>query len=651
MLAGVVVSTRLGIQATIFYLAGYVLMNMAAFAVITARERETAAGDDISSLYGLGADRPLLAWPMTIAMLSLAGFPATVGFFGKLYLIQAAVDNEYAWLGVVIVIGSAISLVYYLRVIAAVWMRPASDAAAGGRRPRAGRPAGDGRRLARGRRRGRRGAVPARRDGDAVDGVRRRGRAAAPDRRCASPRWSSSPSSARSPRSRSGSGPSRSSTSPATRARRSPRSSSRTESRAARGARLPTGGGEFPRARLQGACHLPLPAPPPARPRSSTSGCWPSWPPRSRWPRRRRGWRGCRREVAGVVRTGVCIVGGDVCRASDAAAAGLRAVHAVGRAARRRAGGHGPVGPHRRRAPVARGAALGRSVAVTKVARDDVGVERRARLRARAAEGGRRGRGRAAGRRRGRLGVPRRGERAALPRRGALRALGRDRALAGRVALGRGGAGRLGLGRARRRRDRRGRRGARAAPARPGIEVSAEAALGARIGRGSTTLYLRAETDGPAHDRRARRRCSTPGAARAGRRGVHARPLGPARARLPGQRARRPRARGRRDRRAAGPARRRQPRGRRAAAAPPRAVAAVGRRRTCARRCARRSASAPWSAASTRSRTARARSSWPAGWAPRSASRRATRRSTGGSWRRAPGRPDRKNAPGEDCIA
>jgi NADH-quinone oxidoreductase subunit N len=130
MLAGVVVSTRLGIQATIFYLAGYVLMNMAAFAVITARERETAVGDDISSLYGLGAERPMLAWPMTIAMLSLAGFPATVGFFGKLYLIQAAVDNEYAWLGVAIVVGSAISLVYYLRVIAAVWMRPASDAAA-----------------------------------------------------------------------------------------------------------------------------------------------------------------------------------------------------------------------------------------------------------------------------------------------------------------------------------------------------------------------------------------------------------------------------------------------------------------------------------------------------------------------------------------
>jgi len=65
---------------------------------------------------------------MTIAMLALAGMPATAGFFGKIYLIDAAVDNDYGWLGVAIVIGSAISLAYYLRVIAAVWMRSASEA-------------------------------------------------------------------------------------------------------------------------------------------------------------------------------------------------------------------------------------------------------------------------------------------------------------------------------------------------------------------------------------------------------------------------------------------------------------------------------------------------------------------------------------------
>ena len=129
----------------VFYLAIYVVMNLAAFAVITARERETGLGDDISSLYGLGADRPWLAWPMTIAMLALAGFPATAGFFGKLYLINAAVDNGYAWLGIVIVLGSAVSLAYYLRVVAAVWMRSPSEAPA----PLVRAAAGDRRRLRR----------------------------------------------------------------------------------------------------------------------------------------------------------------------------------------------------------------------------------------------------------------------------------------------------------------------------------------------------------------------------------------------------------------------------------------------------------------------------------------------------------------------
>jgi NADH-quinone oxidoreductase subunit N len=129
MLAGVVVASRLGLQATVFYLAVYLVMNLAAFAVIVARERETPLGDDVASLNGLGATRPLLAWPMTIAMLALAGFPATAGFIGKFYLIDAAVTGDYAWLGVVIVVGSMISLAYYLKVVAAIWMTPAAEGA------------------------------------------------------------------------------------------------------------------------------------------------------------------------------------------------------------------------------------------------------------------------------------------------------------------------------------------------------------------------------------------------------------------------------------------------------------------------------------------------------------------------------------------
>jgi NADH-quinone oxidoreductase subunit N len=122
MLAGVLVATELGVKSVVFYLFVYLIMNMAAFAVVAARERETGLGDGIGTVAGIGATRPALAWPLTIAMLGLAGLPGTAGFLGKFFLIEAAVDGDFTWLGVVIVVGSMLSLVYYLRVVAAVWM-------------------------------------------------------------------------------------------------------------------------------------------------------------------------------------------------------------------------------------------------------------------------------------------------------------------------------------------------------------------------------------------------------------------------------------------------------------------------------------------------------------------------------------------------
>ncbi len=132
MLGGVVVASESGTSSLIFYLAAYAFMNLAAFAVVVARERETIFGDDVRAIEGLGASRPLLAWPLTISMLGLAGLPATVGFIGKLYLIEALVEGDYTWLAVFIAVGSAISLGYYLKVIAAIWMRPEGETVPGG---------------------------------------------------------------------------------------------------------------------------------------------------------------------------------------------------------------------------------------------------------------------------------------------------------------------------------------------------------------------------------------------------------------------------------------------------------------------------------------------------------------------------------------
>ncbi len=60
MLAGIVAANEAGIQALFFYLCAYAFMNLAAFAVITIRERETGFGDDIRSIQGLGRERPVL---------------------------------------------------------------------------------------------------------------------------------------------------------------------------------------------------------------------------------------------------------------------------------------------------------------------------------------------------------------------------------------------------------------------------------------------------------------------------------------------------------------------------------------------------------------------------------------------------------------
>src|SRR4051794_17934149 len=142
ILTGVVVATQIGLQAMAFYLAIYLVMNMAAFAVVIARERVSPAGDDISSFEGLGRADPWLAWPLTIAMLGLAGLPATAGFIGKFYLLRAAIDGSYDWLAIFIVVGSIISLGYYLKVVATMWLGPVEVTV----RPADGRPV---RRLAR----------------------------------------------------------------------------------------------------------------------------------------------------------------------------------------------------------------------------------------------------------------------------------------------------------------------------------------------------------------------------------------------------------------------------------------------------------------------------------------------------------------------
>jgi NADH-quinone oxidoreductase subunit N len=123
ILVAVAAGGAAGTSSALFYLLVYAFMNLGAFAVVIAVSR---GGDErvaLSDYAGLARERPLLAAAMALFMLSLAGFPPTAGFFGKLTIFQAAVQNGLVWLAVVAVLNSVVSVYYYARVIVLMYMR------------------------------------------------------------------------------------------------------------------------------------------------------------------------------------------------------------------------------------------------------------------------------------------------------------------------------------------------------------------------------------------------------------------------------------------------------------------------------------------------------------------------------------------------
>ena len=132
LLMGVVVLTKPGSAAVLFYFGGYLFTLVAAFTVICILLRQTGA-EDISALAGLGQRAPFLAFMMALAMMSLAGIPPLAGFFGKFLLIKAVLEQgsanpAYYWLAGVAILGVVISMYYYFGVIRALyWPAEVSD--------------------------------------------------------------------------------------------------------------------------------------------------------------------------------------------------------------------------------------------------------------------------------------------------------------------------------------------------------------------------------------------------------------------------------------------------------------------------------------------------------------------------------------------
>jgi NADH-quinone oxidoreductase subunit N len=112
------------VDAIVFYLAAYAVMNIGAFGVVIAVNRKTGERA-IGDFAGLGQRSPLLALAMTTFLLSLGGAPPTVGLWAKFAIIQAAAGAgtgfAYALAGF-LVLNSVIAFFYYLRVIRTMWM-------------------------------------------------------------------------------------------------------------------------------------------------------------------------------------------------------------------------------------------------------------------------------------------------------------------------------------------------------------------------------------------------------------------------------------------------------------------------------------------------------------------------------------------------
>ncbi|NQD92129.1 NADH-quinone oxidoreductase subunit NuoN [Pseudomonas sp. CrR25] len=124
LLVALVASQGLAVEAVGVYLATYVLTTLGAFGVITLMSTPYS-GRDCDALYeyrGLFWRRPYLTAVLTVMMLSLAGIPLTAGFIGKFYIIAVGVQAELWWLLGALVLGSAIGVFYYLRVMVTLFL-------------------------------------------------------------------------------------------------------------------------------------------------------------------------------------------------------------------------------------------------------------------------------------------------------------------------------------------------------------------------------------------------------------------------------------------------------------------------------------------------------------------------------------------------
>ncbi|MEO1490946.1 MAG: NADH-quinone oxidoreductase subunit NuoN [Pseudomonadota bacterium] len=121
-LVGLAAGTEAGAQSLLIYLSIYLVMNIGVFAFVLTMERDGRPVAEISDLAGLSMTRSAEAMAIAILMLSLAGLPPLVGFFGKFFVFKAAVDAGLAPLAIAGAVASVIGAFYYLNIVRVMYL-------------------------------------------------------------------------------------------------------------------------------------------------------------------------------------------------------------------------------------------------------------------------------------------------------------------------------------------------------------------------------------------------------------------------------------------------------------------------------------------------------------------------------------------------
>jgi len=124
LLLGILSGTDTGYTASLFYVIVYAIMTLGSFGMILILSRAGFEAETIDDFKGLNQKSKWYAFVMMILMFSLAGLPPTVGFFAKLFVLQAALNAGYTWLVVLAVLLSVIGAFYYLRIVKSMYMDP-----------------------------------------------------------------------------------------------------------------------------------------------------------------------------------------------------------------------------------------------------------------------------------------------------------------------------------------------------------------------------------------------------------------------------------------------------------------------------------------------------------------------------------------------